>query len=116
MFISFYKIISRPICVPELPCLVLTQRTSDTGRRSLRSVSKGDFVVQRARTATIQKRLSRLLVTLFGMVFPLTFVLCRGTFPDLSISSSTLSSLAELRLGAPLISYLEGVLYKLIDR
>src|SRR6218665_553614 len=42
---------------------------------------------------------------LFGMVFPLTFVLCRRTFP-----------LAEPGLGAPLSSYLEGALYKLIYR
>jgi len=52
----------------------------------------------------------------FGMVFPLTFVLCRVTFPVLFINSSKLSSLAEPGLGAPLSSYLEGALSKLIDR
>jgi len=52
----------------------------------------------------------------FGMVFPLTFVLCHGTFPVLFINSSRLSSLAEPGLGEPLSSYLEGALYKLIYR
>src|SRR6218665_1275005 len=57
-----------------------------------------------------RKGLSRLWVPLFGMVFPLTFVLCLGTFPVLFINSS----LAGPGLGAPLSSYLEGALYKLI--
>src|SRR6218665_1693669 len=72
-----------------------------------------------SRTASLppdRKGLSRLWVTLFGMVFPLNFVLCRGTFPVLFINSSRLSCLAEPGLGAPLSSYLEGALYKLIDR
>jgi len=43
-----------------------------------------------------RKELSRLWVSLFGMVFPLTFVLCHGTFPILFINSSRLSSLAKL--------------------
>ena len=43
-----------------------------------------------------------------------TFVLYRGTFPVLSINSSRLSSLAESGLRAPLSSYLEGALNKLI--
>src|SRR6218665_669196 len=38
------------------------------------------------------------------------------TFPVLFINSSRLSSLAEPGLGAPLSSYLEGALYKLIYR
>src|SRR6218665_2390972 len=63
-----------------------------------------------------RKGLSRLWVPLFGMVLPLTFVLCLGTFPVLFINSSRLSSLAEPGLGAPLSSYLEGALYKLIYR
>src|SRR6218665_2593110 len=62
-----------------------------------------------------KKGLSRLWVPLFGMFFPLNFVLCRGTFPIPFINSSRLSSLAEPGLGAPLSSYL-GALYKLIDR
>src|SRR6218665_287630 len=45
---------------------------------------------------------------LFGMVFPLNFVLYRRTFPVLFINSSRLSSLAEPGLGAPLSSYLKG--------
>src|SRR6218665_1754189 len=63
-----------------------------------------------------RKGLSRLWVPLFGMAFPLNFVLCRGTFPVLFINFSRLSSLAEPGLGAPLSSYLEGTLYKLICR
>ena len=51
-----------------------------------------------------RKWLSRLWVPLFGMIFPLNFVLCRGTFPVLFINSSTLSSLAEPGLRAPLSS------------
>ena len=42
-----------------------------------------------------RKGLSRLWVPLFGMAFPLTFVLCCGSFPVLYINSSRLSSLAE---------------------
>src|SRR6218665_1629233 len=61
-----------------------------------------------------RKGLSRLWVPLFGMIFPLNFVLCRVTFPVLFINSSRLSCLAEPGLGAPLSSYLEGALYKLI--
>ena len=94
---------------------LFTLTSACSGRRSLRSASKGDFVASRARTATRQKRLSRLWVPLFGMFFPLNFVLCRGTFPIPFINSSRLSSLAEPGLGAPLSSYL-GALYKLIDR
>src|SRR6218665_282084 len=63
-----------------------------------------------------RKGLSRLWVSLFGMVSPLTFVLCLGTFPVLFINSSRLSSLAGPGLGALLSSYLEGALYKLIYR
>src|SRR6218665_1114550 len=63
-----------------------------------------------------RKGLSRLWVPLFGMVFPLNFVLCRWTFPLRFISSSRLSSLAEPGLEAPLSSYLDGALYKLIYR
>src|SRR6218665_3416125 len=55
---------------------------------------------------------SRLWVSLFGIVSPMTSVLCHGTSPLLFINSSTLSSLTEPGLGAPLNSYLEGALYK----
>src|SRR6218665_1726142 len=61
-----------------------------------------------------RKGLFRLWVPLFGMVFPQTFVLCCVIFPVLFIISSRLSSLSEPGLGAPLSSYLEGALYKLI--
>jgi len=57
-----------------------------------------------------------LWVSLFGMIFPLNFVFCRGTVPVVFKNSSRLSSLAEPGLGAPLSSYLEGALYKLIYR
>src|SRR6218665_1950743 len=42
--------------------------------------------------------------------------LCRLPYPVLFINSSRLSCLAEPGLGAPLSSYLEGALYKLIYR
>src|SRR6218665_140104 len=92
-----------------LELFILTSACS--GRRSLRSASKGDFLVPRARTATRQKRAFSIVGP---CVFSLNFVLCRGTFPVLIINSSRLSSLAEPGLGAPLSSYLEGALYKLI--
>src|SRR6218665_3349195 len=90
---------------------LFTLTSACSGRRSLRSASKGDFVVPRARTATRQKRAFSI-----GMVFPLTSVLCLKTFPVLLINSSRLSSLAGPGLGALLSSYLEGTLYKLIYR
>ena len=49
-----------------------------------------------------------------SVVFPLTFVLCLGTFPVPFINSSRFSSLAGPGLGEPLSSYLEGALYKLL--
>ena len=97
-----------------LELFILTSACS--GRWSLRSASKGDFMVPRARTATRQKRAFSMVGPSFGMALPLNFVLCRGTFPVLFINSSRLSSLAEPGMGAPLSSYLEGALYKLIDR
>src|SRR6218665_984258 len=63
-----------------------------------------------------RKGLSRLWVPLFAMIFSLNFVFCHGTFPVLFINSSRFSSLAEPGLGAPLSSYLEGALHKLIYR
>src|SRR6218665_1862271 len=97
-----------------LELFILTSACS--GRRSLRSASKRDFLVPRARTATRQKRAFSIVGPLFGMISPLNFVLCRGTFTVLFINFSRLSSLAEPGLGAPLSSYFEGVLYKLIYR
>src|SRR6218665_1734448 len=63
-----------------------------------------------------RKGLSSLWVALFGMSFPLNFVLSSVTFPVLFIISSRLSCVAEPGLGVPLSSYLEGALYKLIYR
>src|SRR6218665_3304282 len=63
-----------------------------------------------------RKGLSGLWVPLFGMIFPLNFVLSRVTFPVLFINSSRLSFFAGPGLGAPLSSYLEGALYKLLYR
>src|SRR6218665_460081 len=59
-----------------------------------------------------RKGLSRLWVPLFGMVSPLTSVLCCRTFLVIFINSSGLSSLTDPGLGAPLNSYLEGAIYK----
>ena len=94
-----------------LELFILTSACS--GRRSLHSVSRGDFVVPLARTATWQKR-AFLIVgnSLFGIVSPLTSVLRHGTFPLLFIDASWLSFLSEPGLGALLNSYLEGALYK----
>src|SRR6218665_1063310 len=97
-----------------LQLIILT--TACSGRRSLRSASKGTLWCHVLALPPDRKGLSRLWIPLFGVVFPLNFVLCRGTFPVLFINSSRLSSLAEPGLGAPLSSYLEGALYKLIDR
>ena len=63
-----------------------------------------------------RKGLSRLWVPLLGMIFPLNFVLCRVTFPVLFINFPRLSSLAEPGLGAPMSSYIEVALCKLIYR
>src|SRR6218665_1308152 len=49
-----------------------------------------------------RKEFCRVWASLFGMVFPLNFVLFLGTFPVLFINSSRLSSLAEHGLGVPL--------------
>src|SRR6218665_2180229 len=88
-----------------LELFIMTSACS--GCRSLRSATKGVFLVPRARTATRQKGLSRLWVPLFGMIFPLNFIFCRGTPRVPFINSSRLSSLAEPGLGAPLSNYLE---------
>src|SRR6218665_2076398 len=68
-----------------LELFILTSTCS--GRRSLRSASKGTLWCHVLAPPPDRKGLSRLWVPLFGMVFPLTFVLCRGTFPVLFINS-----------------------------
>src|SRR6218665_191088 len=70
---------------------------------------RGTFLCIRVRIATRQKRA-------LSSVGPSVWngLLYRGTFPFLFINSSRLSSLAERGLRAPLSSYLEGALYKLI--
>ena len=83
----------------------------------LRSASKGDVVVPRALTATIQKRV-------FSIVDPSVWnglsSDLRSLPRDFSMSFYKLLKillyLAEPGLGAALSSYLEGALYKLIDR
>ena len=52
-----------------------------SGRRSLRSATKGDFLVPRARTATRQKRAFPIVGPSVWNDLPLNFVLCRVTFP-----------------------------------
>src|SRR6218665_3177422 len=97
-----------------LELFILTSACS--GRRSLRSASKGDFLVPHARTVTRQKRVFSIVGPSVWNGLPSEL---RSLPRDLSssfINSSRLSSLAEPRLGAPLSSYLEGALYKLIDR
>ena len=89
-----------------LELFILTSACS--GHRSLHSASFWCHVLA---LPPDRKGLSRFQVPLFGMVYPLNFVLCSGTFPLLFINSSRLSSLAEPGLGAPLSSYLEGALY-----
>jgi len=96
---------------------LFTLTSACCGRRSLRSASKGDFVVPRARNATRQKSAFSIVGSSVWNGLPseaLTFVLCLGTFPVLFINSSRISSLAGPGLEAPLSSYLEGALCKLI--
>src|SRR6218665_1200324 len=93
-----------------LEFFILTSACS--GRRSLCSAARGDFVMPLAQTATRQKRAFSIVGPLFGIVSSLTFVLCHRTCLVLFMDSSRLSSLTELGLGAPLNSYLEGALYK----
>ena len=75
---------------------------------------QGDFVGPLACTATIQKRASQFWVPLLGIVSPLTSVLYRVS--SLVHFINSLTPLTGPRLGAPLNSYLEGALYKFIDR
>ena len=95
-----------------LELFILTSVCS--GRRSLRSVSKGEFVVPRAHTATRQKRAFSVVGPPFWNGFPSD--LC--SLPrDLS---SSFYKLLKTPLwpshgrAAPLNSYPEGALYKLI--
>src|SRR6218665_2643165 len=82
-----------------------------SGRRSLCSASKGDFLVPRARNATRQKRA-------FSIVGPSVWNDLPSELRSLprnlssSFYSSRLTSLAETGLEAPLSSYLEGALYR----
>src|SRR6218665_361951 len=96
--------------------LLLKQKAGFSCRNLSARPPRGTFWCQVLALPPDRKGFSRLWVPLFGMVFPLNFVLCCGTFPALFITSSRLSSLAEPGLGAPLSSYLEGAQYKLIYR
>ena len=70
-----------------------------------------------ARNATRQKRAFSILGSSFWNGLPSELrSLPQDLEPVLFINSSRLSSLAEPGLGAPLSSYLEGALYKLIYR
>src|SRR6218665_2552529 len=99
------------VCTPDL-CFVLLNQRSVPGALLGQSLCILWFRV--LALPPERKGLSRLWVPLFGMFSPLTSVLCLGTFPVLFINSSRLSSLSGPGLGAPLSSYLEGALYKLI--
>ena len=97
-----------------LELFILTSACS--GRRSLHSASKGDFLVPRAHTATRQKRA-------FSIVGPSVWNGLPSELRSLprDLSSSFYKLLKTLLfavpgLGAPLSSYLEGALYKLIYR
>src|SRR6218665_16760 len=95
---------------------IFTLSSACSSRRSLRSASKWDFVVPRARTATRHKRAFSIVGPSVWDGLPSDL---RSLPRDLSssfINSSRLSSLAGPGLGAPLSSYLEGTLYKLIYR
>src|SRR6218665_1636399 len=84
--------------------------SSCTGRQSLRSASRGDFVVPHARTAI--KQHFPLWVPLFGIVSHLKSALFHGICPARFTSSLKLLFLPGPGLGAPLSSYLEVALYK----
>src|SRR6218665_1580016 len=97
-----------------LELFILTSASS--GRRSHRSASKGDFLVPRACTATRQKRAFSIMGLSVWNGLPSD--LC--SLPrDLSNSFYKLLKtllFGQAWLGAPLSSYLEGALYKLIYR
>ena len=76
---------------------------------------EGGILVPLAHTAPDRKRHSRLWVPLFGIVSPLTSVLCHKTFLVLFIDSLRLSALTEPGLRTPLNSYLEEAKYKFTD-
>src|SRR6218665_3709819 len=86
------------------------------GRRSLRSASKGDFVVPRARIATRQKRAFSIVGLSVWNGLPSDL---RSLPQDLSSSFYKLLKtllLGRAWAGSALSSYLEGALYKLIYR
>src|SRR6218665_2413793 len=90
-----------------------TLTSACSGRRSLRSASKGDFVVPRAHTATRQKRA-------FSIVGPSVW---NGLPSDIrslprDLSSSSYKLLKTLLFGRACAggSYLEGALFKFIYR
>src|SRR6218665_3048526 len=58
-----------------------------SGRRSLRSPPRGTFWCHVLALPPDRKGLSRLWVPLFGMIFPLNFVLSRVTFSVFFINS-----------------------------
>src|SRR6218665_293814 len=97
-----------------LDLFILT--SSCTGRKSLRSASRGDFLVPQARTAIKQHRAFSSVhgVPLLGTVSHLNSALFHGMCPARSISSLTLlfSLGPGLAVAAPLSSYLEVALYK----
>src|SRR6218665_922215 len=97
-----------------LELFILTSASSS--RRSLRLASKGDFLVPRSRTATRKKRA-------FSIVGPSVWNDLPSELRSLpqDFSSSFYKLLKTLLFGrdwagAPLSSYLEGALYKLIYR
>src|SRR6218665_2170747 len=90
--------------------------SSCTGRQSLRSASRGYFMVPHARTSIKQHRPFRLWVPLFGIVSHLKSALFHGICPARFTSSLKLLFSPGPGLGAPLSSYLEWRYINFIDR
>jgi len=92
--------------------LALHPRSSCTGRKSLCSASRGDFLVPHARTAIKQHRAFSIVVPLLGTVSHLNSALFHRICPACFASSSKLLFSPRPGLGAPLSSYLEVALHK----
>src|SRR6218665_3686189 len=86
--------------------------SSCTGRQSLRSASRGDFVVPHARIAIKEHRAFSIVGTLFGIVSHLKSALFHGICPARFTSSLKLLFSPGPGLGVPLSSYLEVAIYK----
>src|SRR5688572_3806608 len=100
-----------PFYLRELLTLTIS---ACSGRRSLRSACRGDFMVRALTPPLGNVELSRSLVPLHGILSPLTCAPYLGTCLVLSTNSLKLFFLTGPGSGAPLSSDLEGALYKFL--